>query len=155
MWCPQICGSTQKLASLIQCLTDKVPKQLDAHVGAVAASHNISASNIPLIIEGLSTGQIAALLKIPGVDASVVGEFVSASRWAYADAYKVAYYAAVAFSAATFLVTLALRDIDHLLTDHVPRRIARNEAEAHVHNEKEVTVHHEEEATAATTIPKI
>ncbi|KIW17953.1 hypothetical protein PV08_05148 [Exophiala spinifera] len=140
-------------AVFLSIIHNKVPEQLAIHIGAVAASHNISASEIPLIIQELSEGQISSLLKIPGVDASVIGELAYASRWAYADAYKVAYYAAVAFGAATFLVTLTLRDLDYLLTDHVPRTIAHNAAEARIHDEKEVRIHHEEEIPATATTP--
>ncbi|TKA62626.1 hypothetical protein B0A49_07113 [Cryomyces minteri] len=94
-------------------------------VARAAVAAGLPTTSVPALLEALALGAPAALAAVPGIDARVLAEAMSASHWAYAGAYRVAWASIVPFVVLALVAVAFLRGVAELMTEEVEATVER------------------------------
>ena len=89
----------------------RIKDYLPKYVAAAAEAAGLPVSSIPSFIMALSTGQSAALAKVPGVTSEIIAEGASALQHAYADSIRVVFIIAAPFAFVGCIACVFLGDL--------------------------------------------
>ena len=114
---------------LVTIFDSKADTLLGSYIGTALAPFNIANvdAQIPNFIAAFTSGETAVLSQIPGVTPAVIAAAQTAYKWAYYEAFKVAYCATIPFGVFAIVAACFIRDPSKYFTGHVA-----------VHLEKEV-----------------
>jgi len=110
----------------------------------------LPASSLPDLFAALALQSTEALAKVPGYNAAVGAALGLAQMNAFSGAIKTVFLASISFGCCGIIATLFVKNIDHLLTNEVARKMhGRNVKELHEAYEKNV-----DEKVSETSVPK-
>lgn len=89
----------------------RIKEYLPRYVAGAAQSSGLPASSIPAFIQALSTGQTAALAKVPGVTPEIIAKGAGALQQAYADSIRVVFIIAAPFALLACIASFFLGDL--------------------------------------------
>lgn len=73
----------------------------------------------------LAAGDPTALQSVPGINASIVAAATTASEWAYARAYNVAWASISPFVVLAIVCIACLKGVRELMTDHIEATVEK------------------------------
>ncbi|EMC94738.1 hypothetical protein BAUCODRAFT_25864 [Baudoinia panamericana UAMH 10762] len=92
-------------------------------VSAAAIGAGLPATSIPALLEGLETG--VGLTKVPGITPAILGAAADASHWAYAHAYRLAWWSIFPFVIIALVAVLCLKGVKELMTERVEASVEK------------------------------
>lgn len=99
-------------------------KSLSAElIPAAVLKAGLPQSSIPDLFKAIMAGTTKALATVPGISPSILGALGMAEQDAFAGAGKVVFLATIAFGATGVIASFFVRNIDHLLTDEIIRKL--------------------------------
>ncbi|KAJ7349099.1 major facilitator superfamily domain-containing protein [Mycena albidolilacea] len=116
----------------------------DATVGAAAVSAGLPADSVPALLAALAGGGAASA--VPGVTDAILAAATTASRNAYARAYRFAWAPIIPFVVVAMVCIACLKDVSELMTEHVEATVEHVPAARVGHGERD-----EEKATTSTS----
>ena len=90
---------------------------------AVAVSGGLPTSSVAALLLGLSTGE--GLADVPGITPEILGAAVNASEWAYAHAYRLAWWSVFPFVVIALVSVLCLKGVKELMTERVEATVEK------------------------------
>ncbi|GAM88149.1 hypothetical protein ANO11243_061800 [Dothideomycetidae sp. 11243] len=97
----------------------RIAKYLPEYVAKAALTAGLPANSVPAFIGALSTGDSAALAKIPGVTPIIIGQGVEALKQAYVDAIRVIFIIAAPFGVVACIACWFIQDLKKTMNYHV------------------------------------
>ncbi len=104
-------------------LSNKTPEKMASIIPPRALDAGLPSSSLTSLMSAIALDSPAAIAAVPGMTPAIQLAVSNALSDAYAAAYAFVYYAAVAVGGAGLIAVLCMRDYDHELTSHVPRKI--------------------------------
>lgn len=89
------------------------------NVGKAAINAGLPQSSVTDLVEGLLSGNVAGLERLPGSNRDIVTAAIHASHWAYAHAYRLAWCSIIPFVILAIIAVLFLREVKDLMTEKV------------------------------------
>lgn len=86
-------------------------------VSAAASSAGLPASSLPALLAALTSG--VGLDSVPGITPASLGAAADASHWAYAHAYRLAWWSIFPFVVIALASVACLKGVKELMTEHV------------------------------------
>jgi hypothetical protein len=104
-------------------LGNKTPEKIAAMVPPAAIAAGLPESSLTALFAAIAAGTSSAYADVPGLTPAIQAVVAQALSDAYAAAYAYVYYAAVAVGGVGLIAAIFLRNYDHELDTHVPRKI--------------------------------
>ncbi|OJD19321.1 hypothetical protein AJ78_00680 [Emergomyces pasteurianus Ep9510] len=114
-------------AVLLAILSSKSKTELAAHVIPAALGAGLPQSSLEALFSAMLAGTPTAMQSVPGISPQIMAAVATAQTAGYTAAYKYVYYAAVAFGLVACISAMFLRPIGHLLTNHVPKMVEKQD----------------------------
>lgn len=86
-------------------------------VSAAAIKAGLPSTSIPALLEAMGTG--TGLTSVPGINRRIIASALSASEWAYAHAYRLAWASVVPFVALALISVACMTGVKELMTEKV------------------------------------
>jgi hypothetical protein len=97
------------------------------YVSEAALRGGLDPSDVPLVLQGLSsaqsTGDSGPLLQIPGVSREMLGVFAQAGVHAVTDAWRLIFFVSIIYSVGVICLSVLNPSVEHLLTGGVSSRL--------------------------------
>lgn len=104
-------------------LSNKTPETISSIIPPRVLDAGLPSSSLTSLMAAIALDSPAAIAAVPGMTPAIELVLSNALSDAYAAAYAFVYYAAVAVGGVGLIAVLCMRDYDHELTTHVPRKI--------------------------------
>ncbi|KAB5576271.1 putative siderophore iron transporter [Coniochaeta sp. 2T2.1] len=129
-------GATMFTAIYTAAMTSRLPGYLADYVTKAAIGAGLPPSSLPMFIPALAGGDMEAVAGVPGVSPVIIEAGVAAMQQAYADAIRIVFIIAAAFSAAGFVAVFFIGD----LTPEMDYRVDAPVEDLHAshHHDKQV-----------------
>lgn len=111
-------------------LSDTYSSQLKDNIAGVVKSANLPSSETPKLIKAAAVNTAAAYKAVPGITANIVSMCRLAVKEAYAHAFGLVWYSALAFGAVALIAALFIRSI--------PTERKTGERAVHLENERPI-----------------
>ncbi|KAK5123387.1 hypothetical protein LTR85_002819 [Meristemomyces frigidus] len=98
-----------------------------SQVSAAAASAGLPASSMPALLVALTSGE--GLDAVPGITAASLGAAADASHWAYAHAYRLAWWSIIPFVVVALVSVACLKGVKELMTERVEATVEKVDAQ--------------------------
>ncbi len=92
-------------------------------------SGGLPAASVPALLGAMATGEGLNATNIPGLTVEVLGAAADASHWAYAHAYRLAWWSVFPFVVIALISVVCLKGVKELMTERVEATV-ENVAEA-------------------------
>jgi len=141
-------GSAGAIATAIyvSILTNKDNTLSARYIPPAVLKAGLPESSLPDLFKALAAGTADALAKVPGFNTTVAAALSVAEKDAFSGALKVVFLATISFGCCNIIAACFTRNIDHLLTNDVIRKLHNRSvvdiSEAVV--EEKTTVKHDE-----------
>ncbi|KAK1808176.1 hypothetical protein LTR12_017470 [Friedmanniomyces endolithicus] len=110
-------------------INGKLKSTLAPQVAAAAVSGGLPVSSVPALLGAMATGEGLNATNIPGLTLEVLGAAADASHWAYAHAYRLAWWSVFPFVVIALISVVCLKGVKELMTERVEATV-ENVAEA-------------------------
>ncbi|KAK0945006.1 hypothetical protein LTR29_003598 [Friedmanniomyces endolithicus] len=110
-------------------INGKLKSTLAPQVAAAAVSGGLPAASVPALLGAMATGEGLNATNIPGLTVEVLGAAADASHWAYAHAYRLAWWSVFPFVVIALISVVCLKGVKELMTERVEATV-ENVAEA-------------------------
>ena len=107
-------------------INSKLGKTLAPAVAEAATSAGLPASSVPALMAAMMTGE--GLMDVPGITPAILGAAANASHWAYARAYRLAWWSVLPFVVLAIVSVVCLKNVKELMTERVEATVERVEA---------------------------
>ncbi|KAI9729356.1 MAG: hypothetical protein M1834_006879 [Cirrosporium novae-zelandiae] len=108
-------------------LTNRLGTTIPSNIIPAALSAGLPGSEIPTLLKALTaaagTPSPSSLTSVPGITSQIISAVDLAVKTAYAQAFRTVYLASIAFGGLALVAALFSKDIAHLMTDHVARKL--------------------------------
>ncbi|MCJ1296446.1 hypothetical protein MMC34_008012 [Xylographa carneopallida] len=113
-------------------INGKLASTYAPQVSSAATSAGLPPSSVPALLEALAAGSPDLVAAVPGINAGIIDAANSASQWAYAYAYRLAWSSIIPFVVIAFLCVACLKGVKELMTEHVEASVEPSEKEKHL-----------------------
>jgi hypothetical protein len=105
----------------------RINKYLPQYVATAASGAGLPHSSLPGFIEALSSGDSAALAKVPGVTPNIIAQGARALQQAYADSIRIVFIISAPFGVVALVACWFLGDLKKTMNSHIdaPVEMAR------------------------------
>ena len=110
-------------AIYISVFGNELPKQIRQHIPPAVISAGLPPTSVTALLAAYRNGTTAALRAVPGYDTAVGAAYAAANKTAYFNAFKLVYLASLSFGAVAVIVAFFARDVDHLMTGFLNKRV--------------------------------
>ncbi|KAK4545476.1 hypothetical protein LTR36_002826 [Oleoguttula mirabilis] len=104
-------------------INSKIASTWAPQVSAAAAAAGLPASSIPALLVALASGE--GLDKVPGITLASLGAAANASHWAYAHAYRLAWWSIFPFVVIALVSVVCLKGVKELMTERVEATVEK------------------------------
>lgn len=108
-------------------INGRLKKSLIPQVTAAATSAGLPASSVPALLAAMTTGE--GFASIPGINPDILRAAMTASEWAYAHAYRLAWWSIFPFVVIAFVAVACLKGVKELMTERVEATVENVDAE--------------------------
>ncbi|KAK3067965.1 hypothetical protein LTR53_014821 [Teratosphaeriaceae sp. CCFEE 6253] len=98
-------------------INGKLKSTLAPKVAAAAIGGGLPAASVPALLAAMATGE--GLAEIPGITPGVLAAAAEASQWAYAHAYRLAWWSVFPFVVIALVAVACLKGVKELMTERV------------------------------------
>lgn len=98
-------------------INGKLKSTLAPKISAAALSGGLPASSIPALLKAMTSGE--GLTDVPGITPDILGAAANASQWAYARAYRLAWWSVFPFVVIALISVACLKGVKELMTERV------------------------------------
>lgn len=103
--------------------SDRLTAFLPQEIVPAVAGAGLPASSVPELFAAISNGTSAALETVPGMNEMVLEALGLATKHAYTHAFKIVYFATLAFTGIGLVAAFYITDVDDYLTNYVNKTI--------------------------------
>ncbi|TKA34670.1 hypothetical protein B0A54_13814 [Friedmanniomyces endolithicus] len=100
-------------------INGKLKSTLAPQVAAAAVSGGLPVASVPALLGAMATGEGLNATNIPGLTVEVLGAAADASHWAYAHAYRLAWWSVFPFVVIALISVVCLKGVKELMTERV------------------------------------
>ncbi|KAK1059495.1 hypothetical protein LTR33_013141 [Friedmanniomyces endolithicus] len=100
-------------------INGKLKSTLAPQVAAAAVSGGLPVSSVPALLGAMATGEGLNATNIPGLTLEVLGAAADANHWAYAHAYRLAWWSVFPFVVIALISVVCLKGVKELMTERV------------------------------------
>ncbi|KAI7473922.1 aldolase [Hortaea werneckii] len=104
-------------------INGKIAKTWSSKVGNAALNAGLPDDSVPALLGSISSGQ--GIDEVPGVTTAIAEAALDASHWAYARAYRLAWWSIFPFVALALIAVLCLKDVKDQMTEHVEATVEK------------------------------
>ncbi|KAK5130405.1 hypothetical protein LTR08_002152 [Meristemomyces frigidus] len=104
-------------------INGKLNKTWAPKVTAAAITGGLPTSSVPALLLALKSGE--GLAEIPGITPDILGAAANASHWAYAYAYRLAWWSVFPFVVIALISVFCLKGVKELMTERVEATVER------------------------------
>ena len=108
-------------------INGKLSSTYAPQVSKAAIQAGLPAGSIPALLEALATGM--GLTDVPGINAAIEDKVATASQWAYAHAYRLAWASIVPFVVLALIAVISLKGVKELMTEKVEATVEHVESQ--------------------------
>jgi len=98
-------------------INGKINKTLAPQITEAATAAGLPSSSVAALIEAMGTGE--GLDAVPGVNPTILAAAAQASQWAYAHAYRLAWWSILPFVILALVAVTCLKGVKELMTERV------------------------------------
>ena len=113
----------------ITILNNRVATNLKEYVGKAIIAAGLPVSSVPAFLEAYTTGNTAALVKVPGVTPDIIQAAATNTPKAFYLSFQMVYYVGLAFALFALMCSFLLdhQRIQEKMTSAIPRRLQGTE----------------------------
>jgi len=109
-----------------QIFAAKVKKYIPAAIATAAVKAGLAPAAVPLLVDGLLTGNVTMIEMIPGITPTLIGVASEAMSVGYAEAFRYVWYSLLPFSALSLALCFLLKSTKAQLTAQVAAGVDRS-----------------------------
>ncbi|MCJ1420476.1 hypothetical protein MMC32_006833 [Xylographa parallela] len=113
-------------------INGKLASTYAPQVSAAAISAGLPPSSVPALLAALAAGSPDLIAAVPGINPGIIDAASSASQWAYAYAYRLAWSSIIPFVIIALICVACLKGVKELMTEHVEASVEPSEKEKHL-----------------------
>ncbi|KAI7653920.1 hypothetical protein KC318_g13923, partial [Hortaea werneckii] len=103
----------------------KIARTWSFKVANAALKAGLPEDSVSALLDAISSGQ--GIDEVPGVTSAIAEAGLDASHWAYAHAYRLAWWSIFPFVALAFIAVLCLKDVKDQMTERVEATVEKVE----------------------------
>ena len=103
----------------------------------------LPASSVPALFAAMTNGTTAALEKVPGVSAKILGAMATAVQDANSQSFKVVYLSSLAFGGVAIISAFFATNVDEFMTGFINKSVNAQQDEETIKAQK-AAIHHAE-----------
>lgn len=107
-------------------LNNELSKKLPEHVIPAATSAGLPQSSLEALFAAITAGDFSA---VPGISEEIIGAVGGAVKEAYAESFKMVFYATIPFSVLLLLSSTLVPNFERYLTGNVAKRLNNGKRE--------------------------
>ncbi|KAK5729170.1 hypothetical protein LTR15_002312 [Elasticomyces elasticus] len=104
-------------------INGKLKSTLVPKVSAAAVAAGLPAASVPALLAAMTTGE--GLTDVPGLTPTVLSAAAGASHWAYARAYRLAWWSVFPFVVIALISVACLKGVKELMTERVEATVEK------------------------------